>query len=98
VSSNVALIVHIIKKDRLSTCFPRSFIRVAAAVQPGIAVPPLPTLRPGTFRGPCKSGLSVKQVNECRKVLSTVPALVAPIVRPGAIPPGPKLKKWGCRK
>jgi len=71
---------------------------VAAAVQPGIAVPPLPTLRPGTFRGPCKSGLSVKEVNEGKKVLSTVPALVALIVRPGAIPPGPKLKKMGVHK
>ena len=40
-------IVHIIKKDRLSVVFRRYFIRVEAAVQLGIAVPPLPTLRPG---------------------------------------------------
>ena len=31
-SSNVALIAHIIKKDRLSVVFRRTFIRVAAAV------------------------------------------------------------------
>jgi len=35
-------------------------------------------------------------VNEGKKVLSTVPALVAPIVGPGANPTGPKLKKWGA--
>jgi len=61
-SSNVGDISHIIKKDRCSTSFPMSFIRVAAAVQFGIAVPPLPSLRPGT--GPCKSGLSRKDVWE----------------------------------
>jgi len=57
------------KEDRFSTSFPRSFIRVAAAVQLGIAVPPLPSVRPGTSRGSCKSGLSRKDVNECKSVI-----------------------------
>jgi len=39
----------------------------------------------------------VKEVDEGKKVLSTVPALVALIVRPGAIPPVPKLKN-GAQK
>ena len=38
---------HVIKKDGLSVVFRRSFVRVTATVQIGIAVPPLPTLRPG---------------------------------------------------
>ena len=46
VSSNWAFIAHIFKKYRLSTCFPRSVTRVLAAVQPGIAVPPFPSLLP----------------------------------------------------
>ena len=42
VSSNVSLIAHIIKNDRFSVVYRRSFIRVAGAVQFGIAVPSLP--------------------------------------------------------
>ena len=69
-SSKAGGISHIIKKDRFSTSFPMSFIRVAAAVQFGIAVPPLPSLRPGT--GPCKSGLRRKDVNECKNDMKRI--------------------------
>jgi len=53
---------YIIKKDRLSTCYPTHFIRVAAAVRFGIAFPPLPSIRPVRSVSPCKKLLSTVQV------------------------------------
>jgi len=49
---------------------------MAAAVKPDMEVPPLSTLRPGKSAGQCKNGLSVKEVNDFKNVLSTVPALL----------------------
>ena len=46
----MVLISHVIKKYRLSTSFPRAFIRVAAAVQLGNAVHPLPPYAMGQVR------------------------------------------------
>jgi len=45
VSSISTAVAHIIEKDRLSIRFRRSLIKVAAAVQSGITIPPLPSIR-----------------------------------------------------
>jgi len=44
----IVSLVYIIKKDRLSTFVLRDIIRVAAAVQFGIEVPPLHPYAPGS--------------------------------------------------